>query len=66
MMHLVDYNPLCCFVVVSNTLLSFSFGFFFNIMDGGCVNFLKTCLLYGSAWQRRCCKTITGICPSLE
>ena len=40
--------------------------FFFNIMDGGCVNFLKTCLLYGSAWQRRCCKTITGICPSLE
>lgn len=66
-MHLVDYNPLCCFVVVSNTLLSFScFFFFFNLMDGGSVNFLKTCLLYGSAWQRRCCKTITEICPSLE
>lgn len=42
------------------------FFFFFNLMDGGSVNFLKTCLLYGSAWQRRCCKTITEICPSLE
>ena len=67
-MHLVDYNPLCCFVVVSKTLLSFVFFFFFffNIMDGDSVNFLKTCLLYGSSWQTRCCKTITGICPSLE
>ena len=66
MMHLVDYNPLCSFVVVSNTLLSFGFFFFFNIMDGDSVNFLKTCLLYGSALHTRCCKTITGICPSLE